>query len=188
MSHHINPLRKRPFYDRFSLGLSLGLCTGLSAFIMFPVHANADNKTRTDTAYLTLGVGYYDILDDEEAASFRGEYRAGYDLYYGVKPFAAVDVTTDGSYFLGAGLYRDFFMSENLYLTPSFSVNYYENGGSDLDLGHHIEFRSQLELGYEFNNKHRTSVGFSHYSNASFSDRNPGTETLTINYHIPVSF
>ena len=49
-----------------------------------------------------------------------------------------------------------------------------------------VEFLSQLELGYLFDNNHRIGIAGGHISNAGLGDRNPGTEILNVYYHIPV--
>jgi len=170
-------------YLRYS---AMALLAAVLAF-MPTLSAQADGGPEADNpAYLSASVGYFDILDDEDAASFRAEYRFGRGFIYDIKPFLAADVTSDGSYFLGGGVYRDFFLNDSVYFTPSFGVNYYEDGGSELDLGHEIEFRSQIEIGYEFDSADRISVGFSHYSNASLDEDNPGVEVLSLYYHFPI--
>ena len=49
-----------------------------------------------------------------------------------------------------------------------------------------LEFRSGIEVAWRFDNRSRLGVEFTHISNAGIYDRNPGTETLTVNYSIPL--
>ena len=42
--------------------------------------------------------------------------------------------------------------------------------GDGLDLGYGLEFRSQLEIAYRFDNRSRLGVAVSHMSNASWVD------------------
>jgi len=70
-------------------------------------------------------------------------------------------------------------------LTPSFGVGAYDEGDGK-DLGDTIEFRSQVELAYRFDNRSRVGVAFSHISNAGIGDRNPGTEILNVYYAYPL--
>jgi hypothetical protein len=44
-----------------------------------------------------------------------------------------------------------------------------------------------LELAYRFDNRSRLGLAVSHYSNASIGDTNPGTETATVYYSIPLN-
>ena len=72
-------------------------------------------------------------------------------------------------------------------VTPSFAPGFYDQGDSTLDLGHELEFRSQIEFAYRFDNRSRLGVAVSHYSNASIGDENPGTESAILYYSIPLN-
>ena len=50
------------------------------------------------------------------------------------------------------------------------------------DLGHIVEFRSQLMLGYIFENGSDLAIGIAHKSNANIADSNPGSETIYVRY------
>ena len=71
-------------------------------------------------------------------------------------------------------------------LTPSFAPHYYWGDNKKLDLGYALEFRSQLEAAYRFDDRSRLGMAIGHYSNASLGDSNPGTEFLTVYYSIPL--
>lgn len=140
-----------------------------------------------DPSYLSFGVGVWDIAQaDDTATDFRLEYRHGESLFWKIKPWAGFEATTDGSIFAGAGVLADFKPVDNIYITPSFGVGLYTDGGSDKDLDYPLELRSQIEAGYEFMNQHRVGVAFSHISNADLGNDNPGAEILNIYYHMPI--
>lgn len=151
----------------------------LAAALFAAPAAQAEGSDR-----LLLGVGYYDIMDNEDAVDARVEWRSGDDFVWGIAPFVGVEATSDGAVYGLVGLYRDFPIAPQWYITPSFGAGLYHDGGGK-DLGHTVEFRSQIELGYEFQSAHRVSAGFGHISNASLGDRNPGTEILNLYYHMP---
>jgi len=46
--------------------------------------------------------------------------------------------------------------------------------------------RSQLEVAYRFDGRSRLGLSISHYSNAGLGDDNPGTESLMVNYSVPL--
>ena len=71
-------------------------------------------------------------------------------------------------------------------VTGSFGAGYYAEGGGT-DLGHEIEFRSQIEVAYRFDDRSRLGLAFSHISNASIGDTNPGVEVLNDYYSIPLT-
>ena len=137
-----------------------------------------------DPAFLSLGLGYYDVNErDEDAADFRVEYRHGEKLWI-FKPWAGIEATTDGALYGVGGILVDIFFGRRVVVTPSFGAGaYYDGDGKDL--GSTIEFRSQIELAYRFNDRSRLGVALSHISNAGIGDDNPGTEILTLYYSIP---
>ena len=137
-------------------------------------------------SYLSFSLGYYNLLDEDKAVDLRAEYRSGKSVVFqNMHPYAGLEVTFDGSTWVGGGLLYNYSFSPGWYLTPSIGVGLYSQGGSDRDLDSPVQFRTQLEVSYEFENKHRAGLGFSHISNASLGDDNPGTEVLAVYWHIP---
>lgn len=140
-----------------------------------------------DPAFLTIGAGYYDVHHKkDDSAEIRLEYRSDMKIWE-VKPFAALAGTTNGSFFVGAGVLMDVYFGRRWVLTPSLAPHYYHAGGTRKKLGHKVEFRSQLELAYRFDDRSRLGLSFSHYSNAGLGKKNPGSETLLLNYSVPTT-
>ncbi|MCK6418153.1 MAG: acyloxyacyl hydrolase [Alphaproteobacteria bacterium] len=136
--------------------------------------------------FISLGLGVYDILDEDEAADFRAEYRSGESLLIqDLHPWAGVEVTSDTSIWAGGGILLDYEFNPQWHVIPNFGVGLYTEGDSNKDLDFPIEFRSQLEVAYEYDNGQRAGVAFGHISNASLGDHNPGTEILNLYWHIP---
>ena len=139
-----------------------------------------------DPDFLTLGAGYFDWNRQKDTAvHFNLEYRSDYKLWI-FKPLVGVMGTTDRTFYFFAGLGVDVFFGRRIVVTPSFAPGYYERG-SGLDLGHELEFRSQIEFAYRFDDRSRLGLAVSHISNASIADENPGTEILTLYYSMPLS-
>ena len=80
----------------------------------------------------------------------------------------------------------DLFFGRRVVITPSFAPGYYTGGNSDLDLGHELEFRSQIEFAYRFDDRSRLGLAVSHTSNASIGDNNPGSESAILYYSLPI--
>jgi opacity protein-like surface antigen len=135
--------------------------------------------------YLVGYVGSFDMIDgDDEALQFGAEYRLT-PYNYGLRPTIGVNVTTDGSVYGYGGLNWDIpLIEKQLYLIPNFMIGGYSQGDGK-DLGHGLEFRSGIELAYQFPSEDRLGIAFNHISNASLGDKNPGAETLLINYAMP---
>jgi lipid A 3-O-deacylase len=134
---------------------------------------------------LSFGIGYYDIGKDDDAVDFRLEYRPDTEIIWHIKPWVGGEVTHEGSVWGGGGLILDLDLTDHIYFSPSFGAGLYAQGSSDKDLGHEIEFRSQVEAGYKFDSGHRLGIAFGHISNASIGDKNPGVEILNLYYHMP---
>jgi hypothetical protein len=142
-------------------------------------------------SYLGLGVGYFDISqnDGNNALSFELNYQYE-DIYHGLRPMGGVMVTSDSALYGFVGAKWD--LPLGIYpfvIAPSFAVGGYSQGADGKELGHGIEFRSGLEVAYEFaDSGDRLAVQLSHLSNMSLNDKNPGTEILQLNYSLPVDF
>jgi len=155
---------------------------GVAAGLLLAVPAWAEES---EPALLALGLGYYDIhQQDETAADLRLEFRADLALWI-FRPWLGVEVTSDGAVYGLGGFLADIPLGPRLRLTPSLGAGAYYNGDGK-DLGHAVQFRSQIELGYRFQDGQRLALAFSHISNASLSSQNPGTEILTLYYMVPL--
>lgn len=136
-----------------------------------------------DPDFLTLGLGYFDYDDDDDAAEFRLEYRSDWDRWY-VRPFSGLLVTTDSALYGYAGILLDVFWGRRIVTTPSFAVGYYSDGNGK-DLGSSIEFQSRLEIAYRFASRSRLGLAISHISNAGIDNTNPGANSISAYYSIP---
>jgi hypothetical protein len=160
------------------IGLALVIAAGLGAAA--PARADGD-----DPSFLVFGLGYYDVnKQNNSAADFRLEYRHGEKLWI-FKPWVGVEGTSDGAFYGAAGILIDVYFGKRLVLTPSFGAGLYADGDGK-ELGHAVEFRSQIEIAYRFDNRARLGLAFSHISNASIGDKNPGVEILNVYYSLPL--
>ena len=154
---------------------------------LLAVFATAQPVRADDPDFLSVGVGAFDWNRQKDTgAEFRLEYRSDFKLGF-VKPFAAVAGASSGHGFIGAGLLVDLFFGRRIVVTPSFAPHFYFGGDDDLDLDYPLEFRSQLEIAYRFDDRSRLGLAISHYSNASLGDTNPGTESAILYYSIPLN-
>jgi len=158
------------------LALLLFFCAGTAGF--------STPSQAKDPAFLAFGVGGYDVIDSEEAAvEFRGEYRSAQEYFY-LKPFGGAMVTTNGAADVYAGVLLDIYWGTRIVTTFSFAPSLYYDGEGK-DLGHVVEFRSQFEVAYRFDDRSRVGISINHLSNAGLNDRNPGTETIALTYIVP---
>jgi lipid A 3-O-deacylase len=140
-----------------------------------------------DPAFISVGIGKYDFNRKKDSGGeVRVEYRSEKQLAI-FKPFVAIASTNTSQGFVGAGVLSDFFVGRRFVITPSLAPHYYWGGNKKLDLGHWVEFRSQIEFAYRFDNRSRLGMAISHYSNAGLGNTNPGTETGTIYLSVPIN-
>lgn len=150
----------------------------LSCLLSLPAHAGD---------YLGIYTGLFDISQgDNEATQFGLEYRYD-DLFHGLRPGGGMNVSSDGSFYGYGGFFWDMPLGMDFIFTPNVVAGGY-HAGEGKKLGHAIEFRSGLELSYQFDYGSRLGVAFNHISNASIGNDNPGAETLLLIYQHPLNW
>jgi lipid A 3-O-deacylase len=150
----------------------------LTACLLAGGRAQASELGRGST--FVAGTGWFDCnRRHDQAAEMRLEYRSR-PLARGLRAVAVTLATTDGSLFVGTGVAFELGLGR-WDVTPTFVPGVYRQGDGR-DLGYPLEFRSQLEIGHRFRGGPRIALAFSHLSNAGLGSRNPGQESLTINY------
>jgi hypothetical protein len=102
------------------------------------------------------------------------------------RPLVGVMGNARGSGYLYLGIDFDLLFFDHFLFSPGFAAGYYWRG-SGKDLGYPIEFRSGIELGWQFSDYRRLGLHFYHLSNASLGKRNPGEESLVLFYDIPIT-
>lgn len=167
----------------------------LAALATLPLAESVRAESAPDL--ISLGVGFYDTVviqsstdtPRNRALDLRAEYRFGYSLlpftepYAQIHPWVGVEGTDDGMLFGAGGILADIKFGP-VVVTPSFGAGFWKRGGSK-NLGSAFEFRSMIELGYEFDNHMRVSAFLSHISNAGLTQQNPGVNTTGVYLHIP---
>lgn len=139
-----------------------------------------------DPPLLSLGIGAAQIFDDHQEIFWGVEYRPAFRFFH-VGPWFLFGTGKNNEFYAAVGGLFNLELGRGWVLTPSFGAGYY-NASSGLDLGFDAEFRTAVELAKRFRNGQRLGISFSHLSNGSLSDINPGTETLGLSYSIPLDF
>lgn len=144
---------------------------------------------RDEYEMFNFTAGQVGIQDDLEGPQRYGmEYRftsfagpGGFRLI----PAIGAAVSNNGANFIYSDLKHDFYINDQWLLIPGFGIGIFHNS-REIDLGNDLEFRSGIELAYQFQNKVRTGVALFHLSNGGLSDHNPGTEALVFSVCIPL--
>lgn len=154
------------------------------------------NSTGDLPLSLTLGAGYYNILNDKGEPGHEDRDKGGAGIgrvelrfnqeFLRIRPFIGIEGNTESAtYVYGGGMF-DVRFGEHFILSPNAAVGAYFNGDGR-DMGSTLEFRTGVEAAWEFDNKMRIGAAFHHISNAGIGDVNPGVETLTLNLSIPLN-
>jgi len=131
---------------------------------------------------LAFRTGILGLFDADPVGGLGLEYR--HDEADGrLTPLVGYFANTRGNSYLYGGARYPIDLGDNWRLTPAIAVGYYDRSGV-LDLGHTIEFQSSIELSYRFESGSRLGLEFSHLSNASLADSNPGSESLALTWTV----
>jgi len=143
--------------------------------------------------FISFAAGVFDLLRPRSMTSeFEAEYK--FHVKYLKSPFRFLEfrplvglmMTARGSGYLYGGLNFDLLFGDHFLIAPGFAAGYYWQGKGK-NLGFPLEFRSGVEVAWQFSDWHRLGIHFYHLSNASLSRRNPGEESLVLFYDIPLS-
>jgi hypothetical protein len=72
-------------------------------------------------------------------------------------------------------------LSDKLKFTPSFAPGIY-NEGDGKDLGHILEFKTEVQATYAISKDSSIGMSYNHISNASLGDKNPGANSYMFNF------
>ncbi|MFM7673538.1 MAG: acyloxyacyl hydrolase [Candidatus Fonsibacter sp.] len=139
-----------------------------------------------ETGPWTLSFGNFDFSDKGKNASLvEVDYGFKDKLFSSpigdVKPVAGFFATEKSSVYGFTGVKIDYQLFDNLLtITPSFTPGLYHKGDGK-DLGHTVEFKSQVRAGLNFSKDSFIGAAYNHLSNASLGSKNPGANSYTIN-------
>jgi hypothetical protein len=180
--------------------LALAFFSAASAHAAPAQQAPADPFKQPDL--VSFGGSYMNFDKTEshrQAADFRFEYRWGlsmlplispwfksWDEYVQFHPFAGVETTSLGALYGLGGWAMDWKFLHHGVFTWSEGVGLFYNGDMR-PMGSVLQFRSQGELGWVFDNQMRMTAQISHISDAKITQRNPGAEIVGVYFHVPIS-
>jgi hypothetical protein len=174
---------------------ALAFVTGLLSCL--PAHAAAAPD------YINAALGYYDFDKDGDRGStdYRLEYQWGasllplvshdlvtYDKWFQFHPVAGLEGDGNGMLFFNGGFNLDVPVVSRIVFTWGETAGWYTHGDDRQSLGSPFEIRSQLELGWRFDNQMRLSGYLGHTSNLGIGDHDPGAEVIGAYLRVPVSW
>ena len=129
--------------------------------------------------------GIFDFSDEGKKSTLVGIQHQNEDLYRDsfigtLSPITGFMMTGDNATYLYTGVQADYNLGK-LNFTPSFTPGLYGKGDGK-DLGHMIEFKSELQLSLDLAKDSEFGLSYNHVSNANFGDKNPGANSYMFNF------
>ena len=147
--------------------------------------ASADelNKVNVNPEY-NFYTGVFDFSDDNKKAGLVGiqhlNEELNRDTFLGnFSPITGVMLTEDSAGYIYTGVQANYKIG-NWNFNPSFAPGYY-NEGDGKDLGHALEFKSEIQLSLDLPKESQIGFSYNHLSNASLGDKNPGANSYMFN-------
>ena len=97
-----------------------------------------------------------------------------------IKPVTGFMITADTASYLYTGIQAEYDIGK-FNITPSFTPGLY-NQGDGKDLGHLVEFKSELQLSLDLSPDSELGFSYNHLSNASLGEKNPGANSYMFNF------
>ena len=154
--------------------------------ILMATNLIAAEQVSTNQNQLNFFIGNFDFSDDKQKAILVGfqhqDENLNRDTFLGnVSPISGGFVTENSAVYIYSGIEWNVEMSENFLFTPSFAPGLYHEGDGK-DLGHFLEFKSEVQFSYSASNNSSFGVSYNHVSNASLGDKNPGANSYMFNF------
>ena len=146
---------------------------------------SAEEKNNTYANQLNFFTGNFDFSDNKQKAYLIGfqhqDENLNRDTFLGnVSPITGGFVTENSAAYIYTGIEWNVEMG-GITFTPSFAPGLYHKGNGK-DLGHVLEFKSEVQLSYSTSDKTSFGVSYNHVSNASLGDKNPGANRYMFNF------
>ena len=154
-------------------------------FCLFFIEAKSETKISNNSKQLNFYGGVFDFSDDKQKAGLFGIQHQNENLqrdtFLGnVSPITGGFITENSAIYIYSGVEWNFDLG-GINLTPSFAPGLYEQGDGK-DLGHTLEFKTEVQLSYDISNNTSLGMSYNHISNASLGDKNPGANSYEINF------
>ena len=160
-------------------------------FILFSIffaftYVNAEEyKSNYSENEFNVYSGMFDFSDDGKRSTLIGiqhqNENLNRDTFFGnISPITGALITGDNASYIYTGIQAQYRIG-NLNITPSFTPGLYHEGDGK-DLGHLIEFKSEVQISLDIFKNSELGFSYNHISNASLGDKNPGANSYMFNF------
>ena len=146
----------------------------------------ADDNNKIDNGHkYNVYSGIFDFSDDEKKSTIFGLQHLNDNLFREsfigtIKPVTGFMLTADSTTYFYTGVQAEYKIGK-INLIPSFTPGLYHEGDGK-DLGHLVEFKSELQLSLDLSPSTEFGFSYNHLSNASLGEKNPGANSYMFNF------
>ena len=129
--------------------------------------------------------GTFDFSDDGAKSTLFGIQHQNENLkrksFLGtLSPVSGALITADNAGYIYTGIQAEYNLGK-LNIIPSFTPGLYGEGDGK-DLGHVVEFKSEVQLSFDLFSNSQLGFSYNHISNASLGEKNPGANSYMFNF------
>ena len=160
------------------------LTSVLLVLLTFSINADEIKDDNLNTKFSVYS-GVFDFSDDGKRSTLIGfqhqNENLNRDTFLGnLSPITGAMITADNAGYIYTGVQAKYKLG-SLNITPSFTPGLYHEGDGK-DLGHLLEFKSEVQLSLDFSKSSKLGFSYNHISNASLGDKNPGANSYMFNF------
>ena len=159
----------------------------ISFFLLFFAFSSlAEEKILNDQSNeISFFTGTFDYSDHGKRSTLFGfehqNENLNRDTFLGnLSPITGALITADNAGYFYTGVEAQYKIG-SINFTPSFTPGLYHEGDGK-DLGHVIEFKSELQFSLNLSGDSQLGFSYNHISNASLGDKNPGANSYMFNF------
>ena len=154
-------------------------------FLLIVPTYSEEKKENFNEHELNFYTGMFDFSDDgQKAALFGFEHQNENlvrDSFLGtLSPVTGFMLTENNAAYAYTGIQAQYNLGK-LNIIPSFTPGIYGKGDGK-DLGHTIEFKSEIQLSFDIFSESELGFSYNHISNASLGEKNPGANSYIFNF------
>tara|TARA_B110000444_G_C18685446_1_gene521725 strand:+ start:142 stop:663 length:522 start_codon:yes stop_codon:yes gene_type:complete len=157
-----------------------------TVLILLFLPINAEENKKDNNQQYNFYTGNFDFSDDKQKAILIGFQHQNENLerdtFLGnVSPITGGFITENSAAYVYTGIEWNYDMGNKMTFTPSFAPGLYSEGDGK-DLGHVLEFKTEIQASYQFSDTASFGASYNHISNASLGKKNPGANSYMFNY------
>ena len=158
----------------------------LTFLLFFPFEIRPEEVKNLPSEHeVNVYSGMFDFSDDGKKSALIGFQHQNENLtrdsFVGIiSPVSGAMITADNATYFYTGIQAEYKLGF-VNFVPSFTPGLYGEGDGK-DLGHLIEFKSEVLLSLDLFKNSQLGLSYNHISNASLGDKNPGANSYMFNF------